>query len=66
MQIAIDTSTNIAGLALVEDGKVLTELNWRCGQNHTTQLLTSLSHLLMQNELDMQLIRTVSTPCGRV
>jgi tRNA threonylcarbamoyl adenosine modification protein YeaZ len=54
MQIAIDTSTSVAGLALVEDGKVLAELNWRCGQNHTVQLLSNLSHLLNQNELNIQ------------
>ncbi len=54
MQIAIDTSTNIASLALVQDGRVLAELTWRCGQNHTTQLLSNLSHLLDQNDLDIK------------
>jgi len=54
MQIAIDTSTNIAGLALVVDGKVLAELNWRCGQNHTAQLQSNLSFLLDRNGLDIK------------
>jgi len=39
MQIAIDTSTDTAGLALVQDGEILAELTWRCQQNHTVQLL---------------------------
>ncbi len=54
MQIAIDTSTNTAGLALVQDGEILAELTWRCEQNHTTQLLPHLDHLLRQTGLKMQ------------
>jgi tRNA threonylcarbamoyl adenosine modification protein YeaZ len=53
MQIAIDTSTNIAGLALIKDGSVIAELNWRCGLNHTTQLLPNLSSLMENNRLDI-------------
>ncbi len=54
MQLAIDTSTDTASLALVQDNEVLAELTWRCGQNHTTQLLTHLAHLLKQSKLNLQ------------
>ncbi|MFC1865060.1 tRNA (adenosine(37)-N6)-threonylcarbamoyltransferase complex dimerization subunit type 1 TsaB [Chloroflexota bacterium] len=54
MQIAIDTSTDTASLALVQDSEVLAELTWRCGQNHTVQLLPNLSHLLNQTKLSLQ------------
>ena len=54
MKIAIDTSTDTAGLALVQDGEILAELSWRCGQSHTTQLLPHLAHLLNQAGLDIQ------------
>ncbi len=54
MQIAIDTSTDTASLALAQDGEVLAELTWRCGQNHSTQLLPNLSHLLNQTGLSLQ------------
>ncbi len=54
MQLAIDTSTDTASLALVQDNEVLAELTWRCGQNHTTQLLTHLAHLLSQTKLNLQ------------
>lgn len=54
MQIAIDTSTDTASLALVEDSEVLAELAWRCGQNHTTQLLPHLVHLLHQSKLNLE------------
>ena len=39
MQLAIDTSTDTASLALAQDKTVLAELTWRSKQNHTTQLL---------------------------
>ncbi len=54
MQLAIDTSTDTASLALVQDSEVLAELTWHCGQNHTTQLLPHLSHLLNQADLSLQ------------
>jgi tRNA threonylcarbamoyl adenosine modification protein YeaZ len=48
MQLAIDTSTNTASLALVQGDEILAELSWRCGQNHTTTLLPYLAGLLNQ------------------
>ena len=54
MQLAIDTSTDTASLALVRDGAVVAELTWRCGQNHTRQLLPNLEHLLRQFDLSPQ------------
>ena len=48
MQLAIDTSTDTASLALTKDGKVCTELTWCCGQNHSVQLLPRLANLLSQ------------------
>jgi tRNA threonylcarbamoyl adenosine modification protein YeaZ len=53
MQIAIDTSTDTASLALIEDRQVLAELTWRCGRNHTVQLLPNLDYLLKQNSLSL-------------
>ena len=46
MQLAIDTSTDTASLTLVQDGEVFAELTWCCGQNHSTQVLPHLEHLL--------------------
>jgi len=58
MQLAIDTSTDTASLALVQDSEVLAELTWQCGQNHTVALLPQLTHLLNQTKLSLQ-----STDC---
>jgi tRNA threonylcarbamoyl adenosine modification protein YeaZ len=46
MIAAIDTTTEIASLAIVKEGVVLAEMTWRTGQNHTIQLLPNLQHLL--------------------
>jgi tRNA threonylcarbamoyl adenosine modification protein YeaZ len=58
MQLAIDTSTSMASLALVQDSEVLAELTWHCGQNHTVELLPQLTHLLNQAGVSLQ-----STDC---
>ncbi len=54
IQIAIDTSTDTAGLALGQDGEVVAELSWLCGRHHSTQLLPNLSHLLNQTGLSLE------------
>ncbi len=51
MQLAIDTSTDTASIALYRDGEVLVELTWRSGQNHTTELLPNLKYLLKDTGL---------------
>ena len=56
MQLAIDTSTGMASLALVQDGEILAELTWHCGQNHTTELLPRLLDLLNRSRLSIQSI----------
>lgn len=64
MQLAIDTSTNTASLALVQDNEVLAELTWHCGQNHTTQLLPHLAHLLSQAKLNLQSLNCIIVARG--
>jgi tRNA threonylcarbamoyl adenosine modification protein YeaZ len=46
MQLAIDTSTDMASVALVHDDKVIAELTWYSGQNHTTQLLPHVNYVM--------------------
>ncbi len=52
--MAIDTSTDIAGLALLQDDRIVAELNWLCPQSHSTQLLPSLARLLEQTGLSLE------------
>lgn len=64
MLLAIDTSTDTASLALLQDGALLAELTWRCGQNHSTQLLPHLAHLLNQAGLNLQSVSSIIVAQG--
>ncbi len=64
MQLAIDTSTDSASLALVQEGKVLAESTWRCGQNHSVELLPRLAHLLNETKVGLKSISCVIVAKG--
>jgi len=64
MLVAIDTSTDIASLALVRDGLVLAELTWHSGQNHSVQLLPNLAHLLKLVGADARSLKAVVVAKG--
>ncbi len=46
LAVAIDTASEIAGLALAEDGGLLAQLSWRTHRNHSRELLPALDLLL--------------------
>ena len=64
MLLAIDTSTDTASLALVQDNQVLAELTWCCGQNHSVELLPQLVYLSNQAKLDIQSVSGIIVARG--
>jgi tRNA threonylcarbamoyl adenosine modification protein YeaZ len=52
MELAIDTATEIASVALSSEGKVEAEMSWPSGQNHTVELIPNLLHLLRQAKIE--------------
>lgn len=54
MELAIDTSTETASIALSSEGVVVAELTWNVGQNHTAELMPNLIHLLHQAKSDLK------------
>jgi tRNA threonylcarbamoyl adenosine modification protein YeaZ len=44
--LAIDTASDVAGIALFEDGVLLAETTWRTRQSHSRQLLPAIDWLL--------------------
>lgn len=64
LQLAIDTSTDTASLALIDEGNVLAELTWLYRQNHSTQLLPHLEHLLSQLKIERQAISAIIVARG--
>mgnify|MGYP001085033062 CR=1 FL=1 len=64
MELAIDTSSNTASIALSHKGEILTELTWKTAQNHTVELMPNLAHLLHQAKVDQSSIEAIIVAKG--
>ena len=51
MELAIDTSTETASIALSSEGTAVAEFTWHAGQNHTAELTPGINCLLQQAKL---------------
>ncbi|MBN1375042.1 MAG: tRNA (adenosine(37)-N6)-threonylcarbamoyltransferase complex dimerization subunit type 1 TsaB [Dehalococcoidia bacterium] len=64
MELAIDTSTDWAGLALSCEGIPFSELTWKPGQNHTSELFPNLENLLRNTNSEMQSLSSIFVAKG--
>lgn len=64
MELAIDTSTETAGIALSSQGEVVVELTWHTGQNHTAEVVPRIVWLLDQAKLNINDINSVIVAKG--
>ncbi len=64
MELAIDTSTNKASLALSEQGKVIDEFKWLTNRNHTVELVPNINEMLGKYRLSITDISTVTVARG--
>ncbi len=64
MELAIDTATEFASIALSHGGKVAAEMSWPAGQNHTVELIPNLLHLLRQAEIELKEIKAIIVAKG--
>jgi tRNA threonylcarbamoyladenosine biosynthesis protein TsaB len=64
MELAIDTSTETAGIALSSESEVIVELTWHAGQNHTAEVLPRIVWLLDQAKLNINDINSVIVAKG--
>lgn len=64
MELAIDTSTAVAGIALSHEGTIEAELTWQAGQNHTVELTPAIIHLLEQRHITIGDISAVFVSRG--
>ncbi len=62
--LAIDTSTEEAGVAVARDGEILAELAWRAAGNHSKLLTKALRDLLDLADLDIREIDAVIVARG--
>ncbi len=64
MELAIDTSTDFATIGLSREGETVAEVAWHSGQNHTTELVPNIVHLLNQAKLGPQSLGAVFVAKG--
>ena len=62
--LAIDTATDNAGLAVIEDGRILGEETWNTGRTHTTETLVRLDNLLKKIGIKIDEIGAVACANG--
>jgi tRNA threonylcarbamoyl adenosine modification protein YeaZ len=51
IEVALDTASDIAGVAVCRDGALLTEVTWKTDRNHSRELLPMLDWALERNGL---------------
>jgi tRNA threonylcarbamoyl adenosine modification protein YeaZ len=59
MELAIDTSTNYASIAISDQGETLSEFSWHTKQNHTRELVPNIDYILKQSNQEPQAINAV-------
>ena len=64
MELAIDTSTRTAGVALAHQGQILAELTWRAEHNHTVQLMPAIDYLLQRDDLKPSALEAIMVAVG--
>jgi tRNA threonylcarbamoyladenosine biosynthesis protein TsaB len=64
MELAIDTSTETASIALSSQGEVIAELTWHAGRNHTAEVIPNIVCLLDQAKLNINDINSVIVAKG--
>jgi tRNA threonylcarbamoyl adenosine modification protein YeaZ len=64
MEIAIDTSSNLATIALSHKGEIVAELTWQSTQNHTAELMPNLAYLLDKAKIQPKSIEAVIVAKG--
>ncbi len=64
MELALDTSSTFASIALADRGNILAELSWSLGQNHTVELVPNIARLLKLAKVDKKALGAVFVAKG--
>jgi len=64
MELAIDSSTDTASLALSRHGEVQAEFSWLSEQNHTVEMMPNLLHLLAQARIQLNDLEAIVVAKG--
>lgn len=64
MELAIDTSTDFASIALSHEGAIITELTWNSAQRHTVELVPNIERVLNQMKVDQKSLGAIFVAKG--
>lgn len=64
MELAIDTSTEVAGIALSKQGAFVEERIWNAGRNHTVELMPGVAALLERNGVSVSDLTAIFVATG--
>ncbi len=64
MELAIDTSTRYASIALARQGQVVWEESWRSEQNHTVELMPAVEGLLKKAHASVKNLTGIAVAQG--
>jgi len=64
MELAIDTSTYFASVALSREGETIAELTWHAEQNHTVELIPNIEYILNQAKLNEKSLAAIFVARG--
>ena len=64
MELAIDTSTRYASVAVAEGGAVIAELTWRSGRNHSVELAPAIRRIMALAGAKMDSLTAVYVASG--
>lgn len=62
--LAIDTSSSICSVAILEDDKVIDEINLDDGRTHSENLMPLIDEILKRNNLDIKNVEMISCSVG--
>lgn len=64
MLLAVDTSTRYAGVALYDEGRVLSSRSWYSAANHTVELMPAIAQVLQDRGLVPGALRGIAIALG--
>lgn len=64
MLLSLDTATRHSGIALLDQGALIAELNWHSADGQTTELLPRLSQLLAWHAVQPARLRAIAVSLG--
>jgi tRNA threonylcarbamoyladenosine biosynthesis protein TsaB len=64
VELTIDTASDMASVALSQEGTLVAELTWRCPRNHLSELLPTVQYLMQRTGVDKSDLRAIFVCTG--